>query len=102
MDEVISIIRENLEEETLRPELIAEKLGMNTRSLYRRFKKISPLTPSDFIKDYRMTYAAQLLVTTNLNVQEIIYKVGISNKSYFYREFAARYNQTPMEYRNKH
>ena len=49
-----------------------------------------------------MTYAAQLLVTTNLNVQEIIYKVGISNKSYFYREFAARYNQTPMEYRNKH
>ena len=101
MDEVISIIRENLEEETLRPELIAEKLGMNTRSLYRRFKKISPLTPSDFIKDYRMTYAAQLLVTTNLNVQEIIYKVGISNKSYFYREFAARYNQTPMEYRNK-
>lgn len=101
MDEVISIITENLDKETLRPELIAEKLGMNTRSLYRRFKKISPLTPSDFIKDYRLTYAAQLLVTTNLNVQEIIYKVGISNKSYFYREFASKYNLTPKEYRNK-
>lgn len=101
MDAVTTIIRENLDKETLRPELIAEKLGMNTRSLYRRFKKISPLTPSDFIKDYRLAYAAQLLVTTTLNVQEIIYKVGISNKSYFYREFAAKYNQTPGEYRNK-
>lgn len=101
MDAVIAIIKENLDQEALRPELIAEKLGMNTRSLYRRFKKISPFTPSDFIKDYRLTYAAQLLVTTNLNVQEIIYKVGISNKSYFYREFAAKYNQTPGEYRNR-
>lgn len=101
MDVVTAIIRENLDKETLRLELIAEKMGMNTRSLYRRFKKISPLTPSDFIKDYRFNYAAQLLVTTNLSVQEIIYKVGISNRSYFYREFAAKYNQTPTEYRNK-
>lgn len=101
MDAVTAIIRENLDKETLRLELIAEKMGMNTRSLYRRFKKISPLTPSDFIKDYRFSYAAQLLVTTNLSVQEIIYKVGISNRSYFYREFAAKYNQTPTEYRNK-
>lgn len=60
MDAVTAIIRENLDKETLRLELIAEKMGMNTRSLYRRFKKISPLTPSDFIKDYRFNYAAQL------------------------------------------
>ena len=101
MDAVTAIIRENLDKETLRLELIAEKMGMNTRSLYRRFKKISPLTPSDFIKDYRFNYAAQLLVTTKLSVQEIIYNVGITTRTYFYREFAAKYNQTPTEYRNK-
>jgi len=99
MDSVTAIIKENLAQDTLRPELIADKLGMNTRALYRRFKKISPLTPSDFIKDYRMMHAARLLVTTNLSVQEIIYQVGISNKSYFYREFSAKYGVTPGEYR---
>ena len=67
MDSVTAIIKENLAQDTLRPELIADKLGMNTRALYRRFKKISPLTPSDFIKDYRMMHAARLLVTTNLS-----------------------------------
>ena len=99
MDSVTAIIKENLAQDTLRPELIADKLGMNTRALYRRFKKISPLTPSDFIKDYRMMHAARLLVTTNLSVQEIIYQVGISNKSYFYREFSAKYGVTPGKYR---
>jgi len=101
MESVISIINENIEEENLRLELIADKLGMNTRNLYRRFKKITSLSPSDFIKDYRFTTAAKLLITTNLTIQEIIYKVGINNKSYFYREFAKKYNMTPKEYRSQ-
>lgn len=99
MDSVILIINNNIEEENLRPELIAEKLGITTRNLYRRFKKITSLSPNDYIKDYRFTLAAKLLVTTNLTIQEIIYKVGITNKSYFYREFLKRYNMTPKEYR---
>ena len=99
MESVTTLIQENLDKETLRPEWLAGQLGLSPRNLYRRFKKISPLSPSDFIKDYRFTYAARLLVTTNLSIQEIIYKVGISNKSYFYREFSAKYQQTPKEYR---
>ena len=99
MESVVAIISENIEQENLRPEFIAEKLNMNTKSLYRRFKKNSTLSPSDFIKDYRFTSAAKLLITTNLTIQEVIYKVGITNKSYFYREFAKKYNMTPKEYR---
>lgn len=99
LESVTDIIRDNIDKENLRPELIADKLGMNTRNLYRRFKKVSELSPSDYIKDYRFMYAARLLVTTNLTIQEIIYKVGISNKSYFYREFTKKYQMTPKEYR---
>lgn len=101
METVNAIIQENIETENLRPELIADKLGMNTRNFYRKFKKISSITPTDFIKDYRFILAAQLLVTTNFSIQEIIYKVGITNKSYFYREFARKYGKTPKEYRQQ-
>lgn len=99
IDSVTRIIEENIAQENLRPELIADKMGMNTRNLYRRFKKITSSSPNDFIKEYRFKLAAQLLVTTNLTAQEIIYKIGINNKSYFYREFVKRYNSTPKEYR---
>lgn len=101
LDAVTTIVKENIGKEGLSPGLIAEALNINTRILHRRFKKISSLTPSNFIKDYKLTYAAQLLVTTNMSVQEIIYHIGISNKSYFYREFARKYNITPKEYRQR-
>lgn len=75
-------IQEHIESENLRMELIAERLGLTARNFYRKFKKISGRTPSEFIKEYRFEYAARLLTTTHLTIQEIMYRVGISNKSY--------------------
>ncbi|MDR1089754.1 MAG: response regulator [Prevotella sp.] len=98
-DSVIDIISDNVTDENLRPEFIAEKLNLNTRTLYRKLKKTTALSPNDFIKDYRFALAARLLITTNHTIQEIMYKTGISNKSYFYREFLKKYNMTPREYR---
>lgn len=100
LEKVTAIIKANMNQEGLRPEFIAEQLHMNTRSLYRRFKKISDMTPSDYIKDCKLAYAAQLLVTTNMSVQEILYAIGNTNKSYFYKEFARKYQVTPKDYRS--
>lgn len=101
LEKVITIIKENLDNEELRPSFIASQLGMNLRSFYRYFKNFSDLAPNDFIKDYRLNHAAQMLLTTKLTVQEIIYKTGFSNKSFFYREFLRKFNMTPKEYRNQ-
>lgn len=101
MEKVIIIIKNNIDNEELRPGFIADKLGMNLRSFYRYFKNFSNLAPNDFIKDYRLSYSAKLLITTKLTVQEIIYKTGFSNKSYFYREFLKKFNLTPKEYRQQ-
>lgn len=100
LEKVTAIIKANMNQEGLRPEFIAEQLHMNTRSLYRRFKKISDMTPSDYIKDCKLSYAAQLLVTTNMSVQEILYAIGNTNKSYFYKEFSRKYQVTPKDYRS--
>lgn len=48
--------------------------------------------PTELVKDYKLSYAAKLLITTNLSVKEIIYKIGITNKSYFYNEFFKNIN----------
>lgn len=97
--QVNKIIQESIENETLSPEFLASCMHMDTRTFYRRTKKIVGVSPSELIKDYRLTTAARLLITTNLSVQEIVYKVGISNKSYFYREFLKKYQLTPQKYR---
>ena len=99
LESVIQIIKTNIEKDSLGPEFVASEMGLNVRKFYRKFKEASQLAPSDFIKDYRFSYAAKLLLSTNMSVQEVIYKVGIINKSYFYREFSKKYNMTPKEYR---
>lgn len=99
MDSVADVLRQHIEDENLSIDIIAGRLGLNARAFYRKFKKISGKTPSEFIKEYRFDHASRLLKTTDLTVQEVMYRVGISNKSYFYREFNARYGMKPKEYR---
>ena len=68
----------------------------------RKFKDLSGITPSDFIKKYRMEKAAQLLLETDMSIQEVIESIGISSRPYFYKEFADKYGTTPKNYRAHH
>jgi AraC-like DNA-binding protein len=81
------------------PDELAKAMQTSGRNLYRKFKKLNQSSPKDFIKEQKMKYAAKLLLTTTLNIQEIMYRIAATNRSHFYKEFAKRYNQTPREYR---
>lgn len=93
------IIKSNINNPELGPDFIADKMNISSRTLYRQLKKILSISISDFIKDYRLAYSTRLLLTTNLSIKEIIYKIGFSNKSYFYNEFFKKYNMTPKQFR---
>lgn len=100
-DRIKEYIAANIEEEAkLRPAALAAEMGMDVRTLYRKFKKCSPVTPNEYVKNYRYAYAAQLLRTTNLTIQEVIYRVGLTNKTVFYADFRKIYGMTPKEYRD--
>jgi signal transduction histidine kinase/ligand-binding sensor domain-containing protein/AraC-like DNA-binding protein len=96
------IIKENISNTELGPEFIADKMKISSRNLYRQLKKILNISPSDFLKDYKLVYASKLFISTNLSIKEIIYKIGITNKSYFYREFAKKYNLSPKQYKESY
>ena len=99
VDKAILSMKENLTEENFNLERLADLMGLSSRNFYRRFKKITGQSPSEFLKQYRFESAARMLKNSNLTVQEVMYGVGISNKSYFYREFTKIYGKTPKEYR---
>lgn len=99
VEKAILSMKENLTEENFNLERLADIMGLSSRNFYRRFKKITGQTPSEFMKQYRFESAARLLKNSDMTVQEVMYGVGISNKSYFYREFTRIYGKTPKEYR---
>lgn len=97
--EVTQIIEKNMDNPDFNPDELAKSMQISASNLYRKFKELDLLTPKDFIKEQRISHAAKLLLTTTLTIQEIMYKVGFTNRSHFYKEFFKRCNQTPKEYR---
>ena len=99
IDKIINYINENLDDTEMSPETLASHMQVSVRNLYRKFKDLDLPSPNDFIKSHRITFAAKLLITTSLTVQEIIYRSGFNNRSHFYREFNKVYGVTPKDYR---
>lgn len=100
IDNMRKYIINNLDDENkLSPAALAKAMSVDIRTLYRRFKKDTPYTPSEFVKSIRYAYAANLILTTTLTIQEIIYQIGMNNKTVFYSDFKKIYGMTPKEYR---
>ena len=65
----------------------------------RFFKKITGQTFSEYLMDYRLGAAAQLLAKSDQSVSEIAQTIGFDNLSYFCRIFKHKYHSTPRQYR---
>jgi len=78
---------------------LAEKFGMSTRTLNRRFKAALGISPLDFLQEVRINIAKDLLKTTNLSINEIADKVGYQDTGFFTTLFKKHLATTPVAYR---
>lgn len=67
--------------------------------LSRCFKKYLGVTPTDYIKQLRLNYSANLLANTNKKITDVCYDSGFGNLSYFYQCFEQAYGVTPNCFR---
>lgn len=96
---ITKIIYDNIDNDELSMDFIANETAISKMQLYRKIKEITKKTPTEFIRSIRMMHAEKLLKTTNKTIQEIMYESGFNNKTYFYREFLKKHNKTPKEFR---
>jgi len=52
-----------------------------------------------YLTEVRLNASRALLIETDLKIMEILYRIGISNQSYFNRIFKKTYGISPLEYR---
>jgi AraC-like DNA-binding protein/quercetin dioxygenase-like cupin family protein len=81
---------------------LAELVGMNEQYFCRFFKKAIGRSPMEFINEYRIRKALQLLEETDLSVTEICLECGFHNLGNFMREFRKITQMTPLKYRKSH
>lgn len=101
MARAVDVVAKHFMEEDFNKDVWASELAMSRMQLYRRLHAIVQMPPSTFIRSYRMKQAAERLLRTTMNVQEIAYACGYRNRSNFHRAFQQEYGCSPLEYRER-
>ncbi len=96
---VTGFIESNMADPQLSVNLVCERLGLQSKQLYRLVKKYVGLTPVDYIRQTRLRRAALLLEQKRFTVSEVMYMVGFSSPSYFSKCFSAMYGCRPSQYK---
>ena len=78
---------------------LAARLDISTRSLNRRFRQATGMTPMQYLQAQRLQTARELLRTSNLSISEVAAQVGYQDVSYFCQRFKQAVKQTPAAYR---
>lgn len=101
MRKFIALIEESYPDSDFSIEKASDMLGLSRVHLYRKVKELTGVTPTDFLRNYRLKRAAALLREKGRNVNEVAYATGFSSPPYFSKCFKAAYNITPTEYQEK-
>lgn len=81
-------------------ESIAESSGLNRSYFGKIFKESVGKSPQEFLINYRMIKAAELLRRTRYSINEIGCAVGYPNQLHFSRAFKSVYGVSPRNWRN--
>lgn len=75
--------------------------GLNPTKLQEGFKHLYGKTVNQYVFEARLNHAKELLLSTEDSISEIVYKVGLSSKSYFSRIFKEEYGVQPSSFRKR-
>lgn len=81
---------------------VSEKLFYSPRQCQRVIQDSLGVSFSDYLTDLRLSYAKDLLCSTNHSIEEIAERSGFKNGKSFSRLFRQREGITPYRYRKEH
>ena len=95
---MLSFIHDHFGSE-LNMERIASSASISESECLRCFRTTIGTTPIQYLKQYRIQQAGQLLLNTDEKISEIASRCGFQDMSYFTRIFREQMGCTPSQYR---
>ena len=97
---VINYINKNFADE-LRLDTLAQHFYINKYSLCQSFKQVTGITLNQYIINYRLQRAKELLLKGN-SVEKVCAQTGFNNLSHFSRQFKAKVGQSPKQFQKEY
>lgn len=83
-------------------ESICRRTGLSPAKLQEGFKKIHDRTLIDFIRNVRLEKSLEMIKTTDMNISEIVYSIGLTSRSYFSKIFKNKYKFSPKVFKERY
>ncbi len=99
MRKFIELIEQNLDNVSFSVEDAQDALKVSRWHLLSKVKSLVGQTPTEFIRETRLTHAAKLIDEGQYNMTQITYMIGMTDSRYFSRCFKQKYGVTPTEYK---
>lgn len=80
---------------------LCRETGLSPSKLQEGFKRMHERTVIDFIRNVRLEKSVELIKTTDLNISEIVYSIGLTSRSYFSKIFKNKYKCSPKFYQEQ-
>ncbi len=96
-----SLMEEHISEDSFYIEQLAEKMFMSRSNFYRKVKGLWGISPSNYMKRFRLHKAAEMMRRNDCRIKEIYEKVGFKSSSYFSSCFREEFGVTPKQYREQ-
>nr|WP_315167085.1 substrate-binding domain-containing protein [uncultured Flavobacterium sp.] len=99
LNKINLILENNLDESSFSVEELASKLNISRVQLYRKVKAVLGIGVGDYINNFRLEKAKELLISTSMNISEIAYSCGFASPNYFSTAFKSKYGVSPKDFR---
>ena len=97
--EILDAIKHHLGDSDFNLAAFARELHMTRSQLFRKIRSITGTTPNELLRIVKMKHAAHLLRSSDLNVTQVMYEVGLQNTSHFAKSFKKYYGVNPAEFK---
>jgi signal transduction histidine kinase/AraC-like DNA-binding protein len=101
LSRISNLIIENKYDSKVNVEELSKQMGLSRVHLYRKIKKITGVSVSEFVIQTKLKESLHLLKNSESTIAEIAFKVGFSTPSYFTKCFKDQFEMSPSEYREK-
>lgn len=102
IDKIVEVIDANLDVENFNVQDLAVELGMSHSLVYKKIKKITGKSVSEFTRNVRLRKVATLLITTDLQINQAASMAGFGDIKYFRKQFQQFYDMNPSDFRKKY
>lgn len=95
--ELKSFIEQNIMNNELGVEMLAEHFSISLAQLHRKIKSLTDSTPNNLIKSIRLKIAYKLISEKGMRVSEAAYQTGFSDPNYFTTCFKKEFGENPSQ-----